>query len=61
MKKIKDPEFLVLTHFVEEEWDLFLPDTVWGTIWEYRVPFEKNVDLRFALEAYTEFMAKYGL
>jgi len=61
MKQIKDPEFVVLTHFVEDEWDLFLPDTVWGTIWEYRVPFEKNVDLRFALEAYREFMEKYGL
>jgi len=61
MKRIRDPQFIVITNYVEEEWDLFLPDTVWGTIWEYRAPFEKNIDLRFALEVYKEFMDKYGL
>merc|ERR1711879_1046528 len=43
LRKIKDPEFIVISYFVEEKWDLFLPDTVWGAIWEFRAPFEKNV------------------
>jgi len=61
LKKISHPEFLVITSIVEDSWDMFLPSTVWGTIWEFRAPFEKNVDMRFALEVYQTFLKKYGI
>lgn len=61
LKKISHPEFLVITSIVEDSWDMFLPSTVWGTIWEFRAPFEKNVDMRFALEVYQIFLKKYGI
>jgi len=59
LKKIKDPQFLVICDFVEEKWDLFLPDTVWGCIWEFRAPYEQKVDLRFALEVLKDFLQKH--
>lgn len=61
LKKISHPEFLVIVSVVEDDWDMFLPKTVWGAIWEFRAPFDKNVDLRFALEEYQSFLAKYGI
>jgi len=59
LKRIKDPQFLVICDFVEEKWDLFLPDTVWGCIWEFRAPYEQRVDLRFALEVLKDFLENH--
>jgi len=61
LKKIRDPEYLILSHIVEEEWGLYLPDQVWGDIWEFRTPFDEKIDLRFALEAYEDFVEEFGL
>jgi len=60
LKSIADPEFSAIREVVEGKWGCFLPDTVWGHIWEFRQPFQKRIDLRFAFTILEEYEEKFG-
>ena len=55
---------LITTVLTHKQFNVFfsieLSDALWGEIWAFRQPYEKKVDLRFALEIYDEFVQKYG-
>lgn len=59
LKKIADPEFHVICTIVEDDWGFDMPDVIWGLIWEFRVPFTRSLDMRFAYEVFEDFEKNY--
>jgi len=61
LKTVGDPHFCAVFDVLLETYDIELPDVIWGEIWQFRQPYEKKVDFRYAFELFEEFQKKHGL
>lgn len=61
LRQIADPCFQAVYEVLLDVYAIELSDDLWGEIWAFRQPFEKKVDLRYAVEVFLEFKEKYGI
>jgi len=61
LRKIADPHFQSMYEVLLDVYDIELSDDLWGEIWAFRQPYEKKVDLRFAIEVFKEFKEKHDI